>query len=325
MSIAEDRNWEQALREACFPVTLKKVFVDDPGYLAKRYRAVTRANAKPNEQPFAIVTDKYKLISNQDAVDLGHEAFEYLFGSSLRKEIYVFNVVLAKHRGSFFADFTTPELKFDVDVDVPKNGLDKHKHIFFLRVVNSYNRTQAVRMEVGICRCICRNGIIFGRQSIQIRTPHHKDKYQLMDEIALQARPVETKLLRERISCAFSLGNDMSVLEGVWQVLGLAIPEPNSKSRVARNWIDRCKKLVSFSEKYESQYGQNAFSALQAASEWAQDSAETSPTQRNSYERKCGRMLEILMAEGTWPKRDSAADEQVKRIRSWASSTESLY
>ncbi len=314
MSVAEDRNWEQALQEACFPVTLKKVFVDDPGYLAKRYRAVTRANAKPNEQPFAIVTDKYKLISNQDVVDLGHEAFEYLFGSSLRGKISVFNVVLAKRQGSFFADFTTPELDFDVNVP----GIELDKHTFFLRVVNSYNRTQAVRMDVGICRWICRNGIIFGKQSIQIRAPHHKTKYQLMDEIALQARPVEITALHERISHAFSLKSDMNVLEGAWQVLELTIPEPNSKSRVAKTWIDRCRKLVSLAKKYENQYGQNAFSALQAASEWAQNSAETSPTQRNSYERRCGRMLEILMAEGAWPKRDSAADEQVKRIRSWA-------
>jgi len=157
MTTDEDRDWEQALRDACFPVTLKKVFVDDPGYLAKRYRAITRTNVERNEQPFAIVTDKYKLISNQNAVDLGHEAFEYLFGSSLRKKISVFNVVLAKRKGSFFADFTTSEL--NINVNVPNVGSDKHT--FFLRVVNSYNRTQAVRMEVGICRWICRNGIIF--------------------------------------------------------------------------------------------------------------------------------------------------------------------
>ena len=314
MAIAEDRNWEQALREACFPVTLKKVFVDDPGYLAKRYRAVTRANAEPNEQPFAVVTDKYKLISNQDVVDLGHEAFEHLFGLSLRGKISVFNVVLAKRQGSFFADFTTPELNFDVNT--PNTGSDKHA--FFLRVVNSYNRTQAVRMEVGVCRWICRNGIIFGKQSIQIRAPHHKDKYQLMDEIASQAKPVETAVLQRNVSRAFNLNNHMSVLEGAWQVLDLTIPDPNSKSRVSRTWIDRCTNLISLAGKYENQYGENAFSALQAASEWAQNSAETSPTQRNSYERRCGRMLEILMTEGAWPERNSAADEQVKRIHAWA-------
>ena len=316
MTTAEDRDWEQALRDACFPVTLKKVFVDDPGYLAKRYRAVTRTNAELNEQPFAIVTDKYKLISNQDVVDLGHEAFEYLFGPSLRKKISVFNVVLAKRQGSFFADFTTSELNFNVTA--PIMGSDKHT--FFLRVVNSYNRTQAVRMEVGVCRWICRNGIIFGKQSIQIRAPHHKDKYQLMDEIASQAKLVEVSTLRDKISRAFgfNLGNYKDALEGAWQVLDLAIPELNPKSRVAKTWIDRCRKLTSIAEKYENQYGKNAFSALQAASEWAQNSAETSPTQRNSYERRCGRMLEILMTEGAWPKRNSAADEQVKRIRSWA-------
>lgn len=232
----------------------------------------------------------------------------------------MFNVVLAKRQGSFFADFTTPELNFDVDV--PGIGLDTHT--FFLRVVNSYNRTQAVRMEVGICRWICRNGIIFGKQSIQIRAPHHKDKYQLMDEIAMQARPVEMAALHEKISRAFNIRNGMSVLEGAWQVLELAVPGPNSKSRVSKTWIDRCKNLVSLAEKYENQCGKNAFSALQAASEWAQNSAETSPTQRNSYERRCGRMLEILMADGAWPERASAADEQVKRIRSWAGLYERL-
>ena len=57
----------------------------------------------------------------------------------------VFNVVMANGRGSFFADFTSPEL----DCSIPIPGFnraaeperDPTRHKFFLRAVNSYNRT----------------------------------------------------------------------------------------------------------------------------------------------------------------------------------------
>ena len=42
----------------------------------------------------------------------------------------------------------------------------------FLRISNSYNRTRLLRFELGFCRWICLNGIIFGSKSIEFSYAH---------------------------------------------------------------------------------------------------------------------------------------------------------
>ena len=323
MRTSENQKWEAALHNACFPVILTNVYVGNPSRRANRFRAVVPVDARGDGDPFAIVTDQYRLIRNEEVIDLGHEAFERLFGSDCRAGMTVFNVVTATGRGSFFADFTAPELDCSIPIP-PYNGSieldgDPARHTVFLRTVNSYNRTQAVRLEAGICRWICRNGMIFGRQSIQFRDPHRKTKHQLMDQIAEHAQRLRTEVLPGKIGEVYgiSLAQDMTVLEGVWQVLRLSIPPVAPKSRTARLWRDRCSALSAVSKEYEERFGRMAFSVLQAASQWAQDQGRTSPIQRHSYERRCGEMLETLIGAG-WPDRDSNAEDQVHRIREWS-------
>lgn len=322
MKSTEIQYWEEALQKALFPVTLTDVHVGDPPRLSKRYRAIVPVEGANHVDPFAIVTERYRLIRNEDVVDVGNEAFERIFGSHLLAKMRVFNVVLASSRGSFFADFTTPELDYPIPIPVsrrPIGSLDNRgndRHTFFLRVVNSYNRTQAVRLEAGICRWVCRNGIIFRKQSVQLRAPHHKTKQELMDYVAEQAEKMDTGKLSLRIGKAYaiSLDDGMTVLEGVWQTLRLAIPPVQPNSRTANFWKERCTSLKEISEDYQTQFGQCVFSVLQAASQWSQDQ-KVSPTQLNSYQRRCGEMLERLSASGKWPGREENAQEQVKRIR----------
>ena len=323
-----NQDWENELQNACFPVELADVYVGNPARCAGRYRAIVPCDVDgaDGSDPFAIVTDRYRLISNQDVIDLGHEAFERLFGPNLCARITVFNVAMARSRGSFFADFTVvPELEFSIPIP-PNRGSaepgdeDPTGHTFFLRTVNSYNRTQAVRLEVGVCRGICRNGMIFGKRSIRFRDPHHKSKHQLMDQIAGSAEFLRTAELRDGISAAYglSLPQGMTVLEGVWQVLKLANPPRDSGSQVVGLWGERCHALRAVSGKYQRDFGETAFSVLQAASQWARDQAQTSPIQRHGYERRCGEMLESLMATRRWPGRKEGAQEQIERIHSWA-------
>ena len=324
MTSTEDRKWENALHDACFPVNLADVHVGDPPRRAKRYRAVVPVDAGIGGDPFAVVTDRYRLIRNEDVIDLGHEAFGCLFGSHQGARMTVFNVVMAKGRGSFLADFTAPAL----DCSIPVPGFnrtvdpehDPTRHTFFLRAVNSYNRTQAVRLEAGICRWICRNGMIFGKQSIQFRDPHHKTKHQLMDQIAKSAERLRTDALQGQIGDVYGipLTQGMTVLEGVWQSLRLAIPPVDLGSRTARLWRDRCRALRQLSEDYEGQFGNTAFSVLQAASQWARGQARTSPIQRHGYERRCGEMLETLTAERQWPNREENSPEQIDRVHDWS-------
>lgn len=105
-----------------------------------------------------------------------------------------------------------------------------------------------------------------------------------MDQIAQYAERLRTDDLAGQIGDVYAirLAPDITVLEGVWRTLGLAIPPVDPESRTARLWRDRCADLRAVSKEYYHQFGKTAFSVLQAASQWAQHQARTSLIQRHS-------------------------------------------
>ena len=320
----EADRWEKELREAYFPVALADVRVGKGPEPSKKFRAVIRTNESEETEPFAIVTDRYRLIRHEDAMDLGFEAFAQIFGPEAMNQLEVYNVISSKSGGGFLADLTAPNLRFDVRAPLPGDGSTNGQgsndaHLVFLRVTNSYNKTQAVRVETGICRWICRNGIIFGEQAIRFKDPHHKRKESLMDDIAESARPLAIEHLPSELASAYGcqLPDDMGVLEGIWQTLRLAIPRPNRRAPNATQWVERCRLLSQVASRYESGHGRTAFGALQGASEWARESANKLPMQRHSYERRCGEMLENITRQKAWPPRKSEWRDQSGRMSAW--------
>jgi len=313
--------WKERLKEVYFPVSLADVYVGTPAHCAKRYKAIVPSDSAPTSYPLAIVTNRYRLIRNQDAVELGFMAFEYIFGSENSSDLKVFNVLMSKNRGSFLADFTAPALKFPIDVRLGQaNRENMEDHVYFIRIVNSYNKTRPVGLEVGICRWICRNGIIFNKQSIHLKQPHTKTREELKDQVEKLATSLDADSLGSMIREAYSapLSRDMSVLKGVLQTLRLLIPTPNPNSRLARMWIRRCAALEEVSRKYELKYGKSAFAALQAASEWSHTHSRTSPIQADLYERRCGEMLESVMSKKKWPECDESAGKQESHVEKWS-------
>ena len=297
----ETNEWERRLREACFPVTLSDVLTGNPRKLSRRFKAIVRQDDHGGGEPFAIVTNRYQLIRNDDALELGLEAFEHVFGPKARESMSVFNVITGREGGTFLADFTAPKLESRIPAPQGSNpsredAQEGELHKFFLRVTNSYNRTQAVRIETGICRWICRNGMIFGTQSIRFRDPHHRSKMQLMDDIAQTAKRLATEKLPAEIGATYgrSLDPGMSVLEGIWQTLRLAVPVPNPRAPNGKQWTKRCRDLQEVGETYDRNHGRTVFSALQGAAEWARSQGDQAPIQRHSFERRCGEMLEIV-------------------------------
>ena len=220
-------------------------------------------------------------------MDLGYEAFERIFGPGAMSHLEAYNVLVSNSGGSFLADLTAPRLRIDVRSPplVNRTGdAGDDAHLVFLCVTNSYNKTLAVRVESGVCRWICRNGLIFGQHAIRFKDVHHRHKESLMCDIARDASPCGTDQTPGQLAAAYScsLPKEMEVLEAIWQMLRLTIPRPNPKAPNATQWVERCGKLAGFAGRYEAKHGRTGFSALQRASEWAHQVTSDLPTQRHS-------------------------------------------
>lgn len=74
---------------------------------------------------------------------------------------------------------------------------ENDKWTAFLRISNSYNRTRLLRFELGFCRWICLNGIIFGSKSIEFSYAHTRrgmDRVDRFVENIGDIRKLETAL-----------------------------------------------------------------------------------------------------------------------------------
>ena len=319
-----ETKWEKKLQEALFSVELQDVYVGPQQQLSRapRWKAIVRKEPRSSVEPFAIVTNQYRLIRNDEAMELGYEAFGRVFGAKPAKQMTVFNVMSTRTGGSFLADLTSPALEMNLSPPSARNGEngnDGEQHRLFLRVVNSYNRTQALRIEIGVCRWICRNGMIFGKRGIRFKDAHAKKATALMDEISRRAIPMASEQVPVAMQRAYlrPLPEGMDVLEGAWQALSLKVPEARATSGTTSDWQARCEALVKLAKCYESKYGRTTFSALQSAAQWVRDTTLEAPLQRSMYERRCGERLEAVQEREEWGDRDEDAAQQTERIREW--------
>ena len=113
---------------------------------------------------FSVVSNNYRLITNEVAICLGEQCFCNVFSQTTASGMEVFNITLPKTRSFCHIDYFHAQSNFEPwqdDTWVP-----------FMRVTNSYNRTKLLSFDLGFCRSICTNGVIFGKRSITFRYQH---------------------------------------------------------------------------------------------------------------------------------------------------------
>jgi len=163
------------LQELLFPVEFRPVYVPllahDRGQLfpdeklteIERFRAVTDVESG---YVFSIVGEDYKLVTNREAIELGKECFRTVFKLTDDSKMALFNVIMPGTRSFCHIDFL-----YMGAISESRKG---DPWAPFLRVTNSYNRTFSLNFDLGFCRGICRNGMIFGKRSIEFKFVHSR-------------------------------------------------------------------------------------------------------------------------------------------------------
>lgn len=163
---------------AFFPVALKPVFIEATGqggdlFNASAYQALPRHQAVVDidgGNVFAVVTEDYHLVTNQQAYELAAEALKSVFDFTALEDMACLNVTMPKSRSFCHIDLIHKGSDFEAWAN--------ERWVPFVRITNSYNRTRRLRFEIGFCRWICLNGLIFGGKSVEISFAHTK---QLQD------------------------------------------------------------------------------------------------------------------------------------------------
>ena len=198
-----------------------------------------------------------------------------------------------------------PESRAHCRVDLFREG-DKivfggEEYLAFLRVTNSYNKTRVLRFDLGFCRLICENGVIFGKEAVSFTFCHTNeeigkeiefrvrgDKFTKLREVfistcnGLTAYPVKREkavaLMARALEIKFGLSRKGKVLE---------------KAHEKRDeFRDRGETLIW---KYFRELGENAYAVFNASTDYASNPEEGKSRHLiDTYQRRVGKWATIF-------------------------------
>lgn len=248
-----------------FPVEMVDVFFETPDcgrWPIRTHKAVINADSGC---PLGVVGRGYRLVSNEEALHFGRQCARQLLGGQANNLEY-FNVY-------------APARPYYCRVDLIHSGYEvnfgrKEIYLPFLRVTNSYNGSRALRFDIGYCRKLCSNGMIFEKEAIQFRFPHsHAD---IGREIDFRIAEGRLKALEARLTSDFDRLHSYPVPQEMavplfFRTLQLPFDGVDEEMPPRRRaYID---ELVGYADqliaKYEHELGLNAYAILNAATDFA--------------------------------------------------------
>jgi hypothetical protein len=227
-----------------------------------RFQAITRVE---DNYVFSVVADKYKLITNEEAVELGKQCFKSIFKSLNDEDMEVFHIINPKTKSFCHIDF------------IHKNGgfepWQDDKWVPFLRVTNSYNRTKPLRFDLGFCRWICTNGLIFGDKTITFRYLHTKDEIAKTAKFSTNFGDLK-QLEKEFIEKLHNLKRfyvpEKYMLPIACQVFDIQTTDVDlSKPRRVEQLEQFSRQVKILTERYFNEIGPNGYAALNVITDFA--------------------------------------------------------
>jgi len=214
---------------------------------------------------FSVVSRDYRLISNEEAIELGKKCFELVFSGFASQGMTLFNITTPKTRSFCHIDYIHQTAGF--------TPWDKDRWVPFLRITNSYNRTKPLCFDLGFCRWICTNGMIFGKKSITFRYLHTYG--EIGENIEFKTSFGELKSLGEQFV------SKLTTLKGYQVQAALMLPllcrvfsiraseEDFSRPKRRKQLLDFGNHVSGLTKQYFNEFGDNGYAALNVITDFA--------------------------------------------------------
>jgi len=168
-----------------FPVAQEKLYSlradsEDELRPVEHHSAVVR---RDTGKVLGIVGRHYKLVTHGEAVEMGRRCARELLGAGAQQPLEVFRVDALPDGSLCYVDLVHPSYR----MNLLGNTARAETYVPYVRVTNSYNALRALRFDVGFCRTLCANGVIFERETIQFRYSHTRQLEPDAVEFAIKA------------------------------------------------------------------------------------------------------------------------------------------
>ena len=296
------------LEEVLFPVAEHPVFVKVPGKDGVRHVQVPGKKAILNQQTshvLGIVSGGYRLVSNQEALDMANLCCRTVFPETQPGEWSVNGVDAPATAGYCHIDLVHNSAALEFN-SVPA---EQRPDIFgpFIRVTNSFNGLRALGFNIGFYRKVCKNGLIIPDTIIRFKFTHQRRD---IGE-TIQFKIAKDKLAEFRSAFTDSIASlkSFTLPRPQFDLLFrnvLAIHPPQDlqpQTRLSEDWHKLGSDIDEKCSRYAHELGDNAYAVFNAVTEFASRPPDNRclHRDRHSYQRLAGSWLTSFTTECNQP------------------------
>ncbi|MCA3413871.1 MAG: DUF932 domain-containing protein [Roseomonas sp.] len=262
------------IKHVLFSVNEHPVFVSFGPQGNARQVAVPGKKAIVNRDQnrvLGIVSRNYRLVSNQEALEMAYKCCSTVFPETLAGEWMVNAVDAPSTAGYCRIDLTHHSAVLDFSFV----GADDRPDLFgpFIRVTNSFNGKRALGFDIGFYRKVCKNGLVLPESVIRFKFSHMRQEidkgihFEVAREKLARMKTGFADTLAGLKVCALPRSQFERLLRGV-----LLLREPSSKKpnpREAADWQTLNIHIAELCTRYANELGENAYAAFNAITEFA--------------------------------------------------------
>lgn len=304
------------IKDLLFHVELRPVYTDthDGQKMISQSQAVVNAET---DQILGVVGAQYKLLTNEKAVELGNKCFSKLFESELIRDIEIFGVDAPSTASFCRIDLVHP----DYVMNLWDNDKISETYIPYVRITNSYNASRALRFDVGFCRKICNNGMIFETETIAFKYNHTKS--ELLENIEFHIEPGKMDKLFESFSShveklrKYKIGEERSLeiaraLFGIKDKSAINFDDERESRTDYETLADQFKTKLN---SYVGEMGSNGYALFNLITEIASYKSPNHYLRRekNTMQRMAGTWINSFQIEIS--KKDFSLNDYIKSLK----------
>jgi hypothetical protein len=169
-----------------FPVAQEKLYSlradsEDELRPVEHHSAIVR---RDTGKVLGVVGRYYQLVTHGEAVDMGRRCMRELLGLDVGVQPEIFQVDAFSDGSLCYVDLVHPAYR----MNLLGNGWPSEIYVPYVRVTNSYNGLRSPSFDVGFCRTLCSNGVIFERETVNVSYVHKRHHLRPKDvEFSLKA------------------------------------------------------------------------------------------------------------------------------------------
>ncbi len=285
---------EEDVTKAFFPVDKKQIWWEDSCNRPRKINGQYAIVDVEKMNTLSVVSDRYRIIENEKAFELAKIIVEIVFDDLTFEDFKCYNVYMSKSRGSCRIDMIVPHNQFD------PFGYGDDYWTPFLGISNSYNRSLVLKYEIGFCRWICMNGVIFGQKGITISINHTEDIYereiyhQIRKQKEVSAIDDLCREFRKKMQVLKETPYPVSmVLPMFCKVFNVKIDKELEDSQIEA-LAPKTEQIMRESRNYFAELGNNAYALMNVLTDYA--SYPTNMRGTSSwiplYQRKVGNWID---------------------------------